>query len=244
MAVSMVAIHFLLPLSVEADNRTSGSLQKEQKITDNLPIVLIPSHLNDKELPIVFFISGDGGWTNFDQSISTTLAQNGFPVLGLDAQKYFWNKKSPQEASIAIAKLIRQYLTLWGRTKFVLTGYSFGADVAPFIADEFPEDLKKLFVQLFILSPDEKTDFEIHLTDMLGWGSQRVSHLVPPALRKLNQFSPVCLFGKKEPKELLIKFGETGSKIITLPGDHHYDNHPEMAAQAIVEELNKNQKNK
>ncbi|TKT86558.1 hypothetical protein FDK13_32285 [Dyadobacter frigoris] len=44
-------------------------------------------------LPLIFFISGDGGWTNFDQGLSKILVGNGMPVVGMNVQKYFWIKK-------------------------------------------------------------------------------------------------------------------------------------------------------
>ena len=53
-----------------------------------MPLTLIPAAINEN-LPLAFFISGDGGWTSFDQTVCEKLAEKGIPVVGLDAQKIF-----------------------------------------------------------------------------------------------------------------------------------------------------------
>ena len=47
---------------------------------------------------------------------------------------------------------------------------------------------------------------------------------------------PVCIFGMEENAKIRAHFGETGAKIITIPGDHHYNNNPSAVAEAIFKE--------
>src|SRR5690606_31598304 len=93
-------------------------------------------------LPFIFMISGDGGWTSFDQSLAESLAALGFHVAGLDAQKYFWNVKTPESSSANLVEAIMHYQKKFGEDNFVLTGYSFGASVVPFLANRLPENMK------------------------------------------------------------------------------------------------------
>ena len=202
----------------------------------NLPVILIPSAQQDANLPIVFFISGDGGWTSFDQSIGAYLAGKGMPVVGLNARKYFWNSKTPQQSASDIAKAIAYYLQQWKRKKYILVGYSFGANVVPFIAQKLPSELKESLSGIYCLSPSEKADFEIHLGDMLGIGGKNEEFNVPEGIKIIKQFRTVCIFGADEDAETKTKFGAAGATIVALPGDHHYDDHPSAAGEAIFKE--------
>ncbi len=203
-----------------------------------LPLTLIPAS-SKENLPLVFFISGDGGWTSFDQSVSDKLAEKGFPVVGLDAQKYFWNEKQPKEAADAIASAIIHYMQIWNRKTFVMVGYSFGACVAPFIANNFSVPVKENLKGVYCFSADETGDFEIHLTDMLSF-SKKEKYNVLNELRKIKTYHPVCIFGDKEDADLKIHFQQTAVRVETLPGNHHYnDDYNALAAIIYNDFINK-----
>ena len=205
----------------------------------DLPVILIPSAQLSADLPIVFFVSGDGGWTSFDQSIGAYLAGKGMPVVGLNARKYFWNSKTPQQSATDIAKAVAYYLQQWNRKEFILVGYSFGANVVPFIAQKLPSELKESLNGIYCLSPSEKADFEIHLGDMLGIGGKNEEFNVPEGIKIVKQFRAVCIFGADEDAKTKVQFGATDATIVILPGDHHYDDHPSAAGEAIVKEVAK-----
>src|SRR5882724_9576751 len=125
---------------------------------------------SDTSKPLLFYICGDGGFNKFSTSFMQTLNKQGYAVIGLDAKEYFWHKKDPQEAANAIEAAINQYNRQWKRKNVVLIGYSFGADVAPFMLTHFSAALSGTINHLVLLSPSSKTDFEIHILQMLGWG--------------------------------------------------------------------------
>ncbi|HEY3369284.1 MAG TPA: AcvB/VirJ family lysyl-phosphatidylglycerol hydrolase [Prolixibacteraceae bacterium] len=243
-----------IPQFKEAYNRVMAAPSfSEQKTTQNtllqsqnldplpgdLPVVLVPTALKDDSLPMVFLISGDGGWTNFDHSIAESLAEKGMPVVGLDAQKYFWNGKTPQESASEIGKAVQHYLRQWNRKQFILAGYSFGANVVPFIAGQLPGDLQEVLKGIYCLSPNEKADFEIHLMDMLGVGGKKESYKVPEEIKKAKQFKTVCIFGEEEEEVLRTRFKEAGAQIMIVPGNHHYNNNPAAAAEVILKDVEK-----
>ncbi len=207
-----------------------------QPLSINMPITLIPTALRDT-LPIALFISGDGGWTSFDQAIAENLAKKGIPVIGLDAQKYFWKFRSPDVVAADLTKVIRHYAQQWNRRKFTLMGYSFGASLVPFIAERFSQPEKNNMQCLFSLSPDETADFEIHITDMLSLGSKKDTYDVVSQIKKVEQLHPVCLFGDKENADVRRKFANTGVKMLTIPGNHHYNRNASAVADAIFAEL-------
>lgn len=215
-------------------------LLKEQHLTPlpfEMPLTLIPTRNKEASLPIAFVISGDGGWTSFDQSVSEALAEKGIAVIGLDAQKYFWDSKTPLETSNAIAKTVEHYLQQWNKKTFVLVGYSFGASVIPFIASNFTEPLKEKLKGVYALSPDVKADFEIHIADMLSLESPNDNYEVLPEIKKIKAFNPVCFFGNEEDPTIRNRFSEAGIKTVELPGSHHYNNDFNKIAESIFKEF-------
>lgn len=213
--------------------------QKLVPLPGDFPVVVIPSSVKDT-LPMVFLVSGDGGWTSFDNSLGEAMALKGMPVVGLDAQKYFWNEKTPDETAIAVSRAVQHFMQQWNKKKFILAGYSFGACVVPFIASRLSANLKESLVGVYSLSPDEKADFEIHISDMLGLGTASDNYKVIEEIRKIRLLQPVCIFGKEESAKTREHFGEAGIKIITVPGDHHYNDNPSAAATVILNETTNN----
>ena len=219
---------------ITAQNQLLQS-QAESLLTSDLPLTLIPTS-EKGNLPLVFFISGDGGWTSFDQTICEKLAEKGMPAIGLDAQKYFWNEKKPKETADEITVAIKYYMQLWNKNSFVLLGYSFGACVAPFIANNFSEPVKESLKGVFCFSPDVSGDFEIHIYDMLHLKTKD-KYDVPAEMKKIVALKPVCIFGNEEDKELLKEFSSPEIRIEILPGSHHYNNDFNAVIEIILKNM-------
>lgn len=204
-------------------------------LRSNLPLVLIPSNIKEK-LPLAFFISGDGGWRSFDQTLCEKLVGKGMSVIGLNAQKYFWDKKQPKEVSDEISEAILQYLKKWNIKSFVLIGYSFGACVAPFIADNFTNTLKENLKGVYCISPDETCDFEVHISDMLNINTKE-KYDVLAELKKIKTLNPICILGKKEEPNLIKHFSIPGIKVEMLSGDHHFNKDYNALAAIVLKDL-------
>jgi type IV secretory pathway VirJ component len=211
----------------------STSVQQAEKFTTDLPLIVLPVTRNDS-LPLLVLISGDGGWTSFDQGVSEKLVEKGIPVIGLDAQKYFWQARTPEETATELTKVIHHYLAAWNKKSFVLCGYSFGADVIPFIVTHLPTDLKYMMKSAVMMSPDSKADFEIHVADMLSFGSSSEKYDVLAEVKKSSSSHVTCIFGKDEESESQTLFKNAGAIIKLLPGSHHYDNDFSAISHEIV----------
>ncbi|HNW50697.1 MAG TPA: AcvB/VirJ family lysyl-phosphatidylglycerol hydrolase [Prolixibacteraceae bacterium] len=206
----------------------------------DLPLTVFPSAVK-KDLPMVFFISGDGGWTDIDREISKQLSVNGFPVVGLDARKYFWIEKQPGQVAMAITNVLRHYLSQWNRSSFILVGYSFGACVAPFIASYFPQKIEDVMDGIYCLSPDETCDFKVHIADLLSLKTVE-KYDVLGEIKKMASYDPVCLFGDQEDPLVREHFAGTGAKVATLPGDHHYNRGYKLVANFIRDDFQNREK--
>ena len=194
-------------------------VQQAMQAQTSLPLSVNSS--SDTSKPLLFYICGDGGLNKFSTAFMQTLNKEGYAVIGLDAKDYFWHKKKPEEAATAIEAAIAQYNKQWKRKNVVLIGYSFGADVAPFMFTHFSAALSGTISHLVLLSPSSKTDFEIHVLQMLGWGNNS-GESVPDEINKITK--PVTIIvGDDEDgfpfNQLTIK----NKQVIKMPGGHHYD---------------------
>ncbi|HKC37166.1 MAG TPA: AcvB/VirJ family lysyl-phosphatidylglycerol hydrolase [Chitinophagaceae bacterium] len=196
----------------------------------SLPLSLHSSA--DTIKPLIFYISGDGGFNKFSTLFMQTLNKQGFAVIGLNAEDYFWHKKKPQDAANAIEAAINEINKEWKKQKIVLIGYSFGADVAPFMLTHFSSGLAGKVQHLILLSPSTKTDFEIHVLQMLGWGTNS-GESVPAEINRIS--IPVAIItGDDENEfpysELTIK----NKRLIKMPGGHHYDGNVDSLCRQIL----------
>jgi len=187
----------------------------------DLPVVITHSKTPDKQAPVALLISGDGGWYGFEQSIADNLAKQGIPTIGLDSKKYFWNRRTPEETASDIAKALNFYSNEWGRDKFILIGYSLGAEIVPFIVNRLPEEIKSKVESAVLLSPATTTDFEIHISNMLGMGNRQNTYNTMDEITKMS-VPTLIIFGDGEKTEIPELLSKTPVVIRKIPGDHHY----------------------
>ncbi|MEO9003906.1 MAG: AcvB/VirJ family lysyl-phosphatidylglycerol hydrolase [Ginsengibacter sp.] len=189
--------------------------QIKENIAD-LPVIFIPAKKKSGET-MVFFITGDGGWNAFSQKLGDQYASSGIPVVALNSLKYFWKKRTPEETAQAVSDLLYQYSREWGKKNILLCGYSFGADVMPFIFTRMPVDLKEKISSIQLLSPSPYTDFEVHVSYLFM--SKKFD--VASEVQKINK-PIVCYYGAEEEKPLQ-SIAMNNFKLIILKGNHHYE---------------------
>ena len=201
----------------------------------NIPVVITNSKIEDRKAPIALVISGDGGWYSFEQLISDNLAKQGIPTIGLDSKKYFWKRRTPEETASDMDKVLNFYGKLWGRDKFVLIGYSLGAEIVPFIINRLPEETRSRIESTVLLSPATTTDFEIHISNMLGMGNrQNVYHPVEEII-KMQTIPTLIIFGDGEKTQVPELLNGTKVVIKKIPGDHHYKFNLQLIMQTMKE---------
>ncbi len=198
-----------------------------------LPLALYSNA--DTTRPLIFYISGDGGFNKFSTALMETLNKAGYAVIGLNAKDYFWNRKKPEVAARAIEGTIDETNKLWKRKNIVLIGYSFGADVAPFMITHFSAGLSGKLTGLILLSPSTKTDFEIHVLQMLGWNKDS-GESVPDEVNKI--IIPVTVItGDDENEFPFDKLKNKNKQLIRMKGGHHYDGDVETLSKRIARQI-------
>jgi type IV secretory pathway VirJ component len=169
----------------------------------------------------VLVVSGDGGWNIWEESLAKELVKRGVPVVGLDALKYFWSKKSPETVTADLTPVIRKYIKAWNKRSFILLGYSFGANVVPFIATRLQESERHQLSKVVLISPDPHGDFEIHVAGMFNLDWNDAPYDVAAEVKKIKDKQTLCLFGEGEDTDRTNTFRLPGVEVVTLPGKHH-----------------------
>lgn len=191
-----------------------------EKIEYGFNTFFYPSKTNKSEI-LTVFLSGDGGWVDFDDNLCKQLAVNGSETLGINSRSYFWKERTPKSTGAQMRALIRSYVRKTDVTQIYLVGYSFGADVTPFIYNELPFFMKRRVKKLVLLSPFATTDFQVHLSDLLGHVNDNYKYSVREEIAKIK--IPIfCFYGRDEEKALATVKQEN-FKMQTLKGDHRYD---------------------
>jgi type IV secretory pathway VirJ component len=199
----------------------------------NLPIVITNAKLQNKDAPVALLVSGDGGWYGFEQSIADKLANHGIPTLGLDAKKYFWKRRTPEETASDMIKALNFYSKEWGRERFLLIGYSLGAEIVPFITSRLPGEMSDKVTLTVLLSPETTTDFEIHVSNMLGIGNRQNTFQVMDEIIKAQIVPTLIIIGDGEKTRVPELLTGTSVKIKKIPGDHHYKYNTALIVQIM-----------
>ena len=195
-----------------------------------MPVKVMSS--NDPGKPIIFYATGDGGWSKFSNALIQSFNQAGYPVIALNSKDYFWKKKTPAQTASDVGALLEQYLTTWKRDSIVLVGYSFGADVTPFIQNNLAQHLSSKITHLVLMLPYKSTDFEVHLTEMIGI-SGKDAYSVPDEINKVAK--PILfVLGTERDQFPVSSLRIRNYSSITIDGGHHFDDNADKVARNVL----------
>lgn len=161
---------------------------------DVATVELFPKGKHSDRLVVLY--SGDGGWATFVRKLSDRFNAQGIPVLGINSLKYFWNKKTPDDAAKDLEDLLAKYQASLGFKHIQLIGFSFGADVIPSIASRLPEARKNQIDRISLLSLGQKVEFEFHLSNWIS--DEERGEEILPQIQQLGWAHVDCLFGQEE----------------------------------------------
>ena len=185
----------------------------------SLPIVEVrASGAGGDTLAII--LTGDGGWAGFDKSVAGALADRQIDVVGVNSLQYYWKPRTPDGAARDLQRIARHYLAAWGRTRLLLIGYSFGADVLPFLTARLPDDLRAKVRLVTLVSPSLKAGFAFHFGEWLGREDPK-SVPILPEMERLAGLSVLCLAGRNEDDSLCRVVQPPAVVSEILPGGHH-----------------------
>jgi type IV secretory pathway VirJ component len=200
-----------------------------------LPLIVMPAEAN-ANTPLVLFITGDGGWKNFDPRLAQQFLNRQAPVVALNALHYFWSRKTPEQTTATVQMLLEKYMKRWHKQTFILVGFSFGADVMPFIVNRLPDTLMRSCKGVALFSPGTTTDFEIHLSQMMS-SHRRWRYDVVKEMESMKPVRLLSFFGDEEHEFPVKILSKPGWQVIYLHGGHHYEENKDDIGKMVLEKL-------
>ncbi|HLG88068.1 MAG TPA: AcvB/VirJ family lysyl-phosphatidylglycerol hydrolase [Alphaproteobacteria bacterium] len=200
-----------------------------------LPIVELSADDGaDSDHPIVIFYSGDGGWRDIDKQIGGYLAEQGYFVVGFDSLRYFWREKEPEKMAADLDSVVRHYEDRSNGHGVILAGYSFGADVLPFIVNRMAPDTRKQIKLMSLIGLSEHASFEIRLQGILGADNEDGPPTVPE-LARIKDIPIQCVYGFDENDTACTdKALSQMVERVEMSGGHHLNGDYHDVANAIV----------
>lgn len=164
----------------------------------DLPIIEVPpTARSSASSRLALLMTGDGGWAGLDQDVAARLAATGVPVAGFNSLKYFWKRRTPEEVTADVQRTLHHYLDAWDKREVILIGYSFGADVMPFVVNRLPADLRERIAAVVLISLAHDATFEVQVTNWIP-GLAPVGVPTAPEIARLPALPLLCLFGEGE----------------------------------------------
>jgi len=198
----------------------------------DLPLVELPAEHPGKTLAVI--VTGDGGWAGIDQQIGNILAAHGVNVVGFNSLKYFWNTREADEMAHDLERTLTTYAAKWGAERFIVVGYSIGADVMPFMAGRMSAATREKLALVAMLGPGTHTEFEFRLSNWLTEENRPEGHAMIPEMPKLDKTPVLLVCGSEEEGTLCQNYKAPNVKNLVLPGGHHFNEEYEQIALAIL----------
>jgi len=200
---------------------------------EDLPLVELPA-AHDRRPELAVLLSGDGGWAGIDRDVGGALAAAGVPVVGWNSLQYYWHARTPETAAADLARILRHYMTAWHEDRAVLVGYSFGADVLPFLVTRLPADLRDKVALVTLLGPSREATFEFHVAEWLHAGEGDGKPTLPEVSR-LAGTPLLCVYGEKESDSLCRDLPAGLAQLLPTAGAHHFGGDYKKLAAAVLD---------
>jgi type IV secretory pathway VirJ component len=212
------------------ESRPTGAAESD---LHDLPLTEIRVDHPGSLMAVIY--SGDGGWRDIDKQIGGFLGEHGVPVVGVDALRYFWNTKTPEEVAGDLADVLRYYRARWRTPEVILVGYSFGAGVLPFAVNRLPAGDLASVVEVSLLGLESRADFTMHIDAWFGAGPSDEALPVLPEMKRMDLSRVQCFYGAEEDDTLCRSPALSGAEIIRTGGGHHFGGGYRALGQKILD---------
>jgi type IV secretory pathway VirJ component len=177
-------------------------------------------------------LTGDGGWAGLDQELAARLAASGVPTVGLNSLKYFWSARTPEQTARDVERILRHYLAAWNKQRVLLVGYSFGADVLPFVVTRLPADLRQRVASVSLLGIDANASFEVRVSDWVGGDTGGPA--TQPELGRIAPLPVLCLYGEGEKDSICPGLPQGMATREQVGSGHHFSGEYATLAERIL----------
>lgn len=179
-------------------------------------------------------ISGDDGWAGLDQSVSAELAARGVPVVGLNSLKYFWHARTAESTAADVSRIVSQYAARWHKQRVLLVGYSFGADVMPFVFNRLPAATRARVASVSLLGLGPAATFEVTVGEWLP-GADDKGDPVVPEIARMPATPLLCVMGDGEHGSSCPELAKSGVTVRQIGDGHHFSGLAPQIVDAILQ---------
>lgn len=182
----------------------AGAARPVSDALADLPVTEVPAAPGVAPAPgcsdcVAVLLSGDGGWSGLDQDLAAGFAARGIPVVGFNSLRYFWQPRTPAQTTADVQRVIAHALQRFGRARVLVVGYSFGADVLPFVVNRLPESFLSRLASVNLLGLSREAVFEVRVADWITGGRQRDDTLpVVEEILRMPALRTRCFWGDGE----------------------------------------------
>lgn len=198
---------------------------------EDLSLVEVPAPNADRGDTMALILTGDGGWAEIDRSLAGGLAGAGIPSVGWSSLRYYWQPRTPQAAATDLARIIGHYTSAWHKTRVLVIGYSFGADVAAFLVNRLPAETRGMIPRVTLLGLSDGATFEFHVSEWVGGGEDQYPTV--PEVERLPM--PVtCIKGADEDDSACTGLKGPHISIVTIGEGHHFSGDYDRIVRVIL----------
>ena len=211
-------------------------------IKDNLKDLPL-LHFQSKKQTTGYFIiilAGDGGWRDFVDYLSKSISSHGINVVGFNTIPYFNHTRTPHEIARDIQRVMTNFSEVWGKNKVILVGYSFGAEILPFVYNEMQGNFRNMVLCMALIAPSNLADFKV---SPIYYYKPSRSKPVLPEIRKMKSVRTL-LFCDKERTSLCRFIHDTDSiDLVNLGAEHmftgKYKEVSSLITSSLIKEVDK-----
>jgi type IV secretory pathway VirJ component len=197
----------------------------------DLSLVEVPASNQTGGDSLAIILTGDGGWAELDRSVAQNLAARGVPAVGWSSLRYYWTPRTPEQAAADLDRIIQHYTTAWARGRVILIGYSFGADVLPFLVNRLPAPTRARVEAVALLGLSEHASFEFHVSSWLG--GNRGDHPTVPEVARMN-VTTRCIRGIDEDDSGCLRLDSRKVSQREVGRGHHFSGDYARLVDAIL----------
>jgi type IV secretory pathway VirJ component len=187
---------------------------------EDLGLVEVPASGGADRGVMAVILTGDGGWADIDKSVAAGLAAAGVPVVGWSSLRYYWTPRTPEAAATDLAQIVERYSAAWRKERVLLVGYSFGADVLPFLVNRLPTPTRARIRSVSLLGLSDRADFEFHVSNWLGGGAD-MRHLTAPEVARMT-VPATCVHAIDERDSGCLGLKGTRVRLVAVGSGHHF----------------------
>ena len=214
------------PQFIEAYQAIVASRARQQDARGSIPAVSdlplseVPSAAPVARDELAIILTGDGGWAELDKSVAAGLAAAGVPTVGWNSLRYYWAPRTADAAAADLARIITHYSEAWHKDQVLLVGYSFGADVLPFLVNRLPAQTRERINRVTLLGLGDTAAFEFHMADWIG-GSAGEEYPTAPEVARVS-VPIVCVQGAGEDDSACRTVHGPRLRVVTVGTGHHF----------------------